>query len=163
MGRTLRVDHTRYKKKDDQSEEEIDTKATTIAEEGADNAPLGDSARPLIKEERELAVLIRDHDEDDPMKAFLIEEKKEEISAALALLKSSKSSEKDHKKRHHHRRPHVSRDKDGRERDQQQSHHRRGRDDEKKRRHGSRDRSAERYIEDRIARDRHQEGPRRHA
>jgi RNA-binding motif X-linked protein 2 len=119
MGRMLRVDHTRYKKKDDDTEEGANTKTPEAIEGGIrSNAHSGASEidaeshrRPRLKEEQELANLIRDHDDDDPMKAFLIEEKKEQISLALASLKHEKSSGKDQKRRHRHHRSHRSRDR----------------------------------------------------
>ncbi|KAI2793596.1 RNA-binding motif protein, X-linked 2 [Penicillium oxalicum] len=103
LGRMLRVDHARYKRRDD--EEEGDNVArlmgdATIAEGKAD----GDESRrerrrrsddemeerrPLLKEEKELQDLIHNHDDEDPMKEFLIEEKKEEIALALARYKNT--------------------------------------------------------------------------
>jgi len=46
--------------------------------------------RPLLKEEIELARLIREHDDDDPMKAFMVKEKREEVDEALKKLQKSK-------------------------------------------------------------------------
>ncbi|KAG9237651.1 RNA binding domain-containing protein [Amylocarpus encephaloides] len=147
MGRTLRVDHTRYKKKDDQPDEGIDLK--NLEGDGEDGEGTrkrrrsseseSEGERPLIKEERELAVLIQEHDEDDPMKAFLIEEKREAVSQALARMKVGKSSEAKSKQKHHHR---SKREKDDRRRnrddgDDRRSRHRR--DDHKNRRSRSRE------------------------
>jgi RNA-binding motif X-linked protein 2 len=134
MGRTLKVDHTRYKKKDDVEDEGIDL--TAIGNGGDRDAEgrrkrrkMDESAseeeRPIIKEERELAKLIQEHDDDDPMKAFLIEDKKEEIKIALARSKgekSGKSSESKSKHRHHHG---SRREKDDRkDGDERRSRHR---------------------------------------
>ncbi|EHK99065.1 putative Zinc finger CCCH domain-containing protein 42 [Glarea lozoyensis 74030] len=100
MGRTLKVDHTRYKKKDDAPDEGIDLTAIEN-EEGGGEGPRkrrktdeseSEGERPMIKEERELAKLIQEHDDDDPMKAFLIEDKKEEIKLALARVKGEKNT-----------------------------------------------------------------------
>lgn len=114
MGRVLKVDHTRYKRKDD--EEELQREQALKGQEDKKN---GDSTakqaseeerqeqkRPLLREEKELAALIRDHDEDDPMKEYLVQEKKEEIVKALAALikKSPKSIDKKKHHHHHHRR-----------------------------------------------------------
>lgn len=133
MGRILKVDHTRYKRKDD---EEIT--GNTKHQNGAGKEGLGDEAeagrrrkkrrsnetesepdsRPVLKEEKELAELKRDHDEDDPMKEYLIKQKKEEIRTALAGLRKKKSrSYKDGESRHNHR------------------HHSRRQEDEQKKRH----------------------------
>jgi len=155
MGRTLQVDHTRYKKKDEEEGQNLNTfdNVHTQSLEEKDRADggsrklinLGESgseseeARPVLEEERELAVLIRDHDEDDPMKAFLIQKKKDEVEAALATLESGKRDQKDRKKkhRHHHRsrRPDMVADAD------EHSHSRRRTDRNQGRRLRSRERS----------------------
>lgn len=111
MGRTLKVDHTRYKKKDDQPDEGVDLteEPKQIEEDDGESrrkrrrTSESEEERPMLKEEQELAKLIQDHDEEDPMKAFLVQEKKEEVALALAKLKDGKKSEKSHKHRHHHR------------------------------------------------------------
>ncbi|PQE15803.1 hypothetical protein CJF30_00006200 [Rutstroemia sp. NJR-2017a BBW] len=116
-GRTLRVDHTRYKRKEGEEDTGLDLsgdlsgKAAGDEEERRKRRRLSGSGsegeqeeqRPLLKEERELALLIRDHDEDDPMKAFLIEEKKEEVAQALARVKGGTKPEKEKIHRHRHR------------------------------------------------------------
>ncbi|KAI9804396.1 MAG: hypothetical protein M1825_001295 [Sarcosagium campestre] len=122
MGRTLRVDHTRYKKKDDEVEGAADMdpapngKAQGDDREGSRTAKhQGDprseseeeSGRPLTKEEMELMELIRDHDDDDPMKQYLIKEKREQVEMALATSKSKRrTSDKPERssRRHRHRR-----------------------------------------------------------
>ncbi|MCJ1298461.1 hypothetical protein MMC08_001251 [Hypocenomyce scalaris] len=102
LGRIIKVDHTRYKRKDDEAEGGDNTN-TFNSGNGTGNPEANDNTksnrrrnseaereedrRPLIKEERELAALLRDHDEDDPMKEYLIQEKKEEVEQALARLK----------------------------------------------------------------------------
>lgn len=113
MGRTLRVDHARYKKKDDEAETGIDL-TRTLEQGDADESRRkrrrtseseSEQERPMIQEERELSKLIQDHDDEDPMKAYLIQEKKEEVALALAKVKGGKKSEKSHKHRHHHHKP----------------------------------------------------------
>lgn len=105
MGRTLRVDHTRYKRKDD-DEGETDANITNhdMKDGDGDGDANAEPERPLLKEERELVTLMRDHDEDDPMKAFLIQEKREEIAAVLAGDGTRKHRE--HKSRHRSRHSH---------------------------------------------------------
>ncbi|KAL4980473.1 hypothetical protein BDW66DRAFT_147413 [Aspergillus desertorum] len=94
LGRILRVDHTRYKKRDE--EEDTNNVAMLMGEtagkdadgntddEGRRRKRRGHSEerepprRRLLKEEIELEELIKNHDDEDPMKEFLIEEKKEE-------------------------------------------------------------------------------------
>jgi RNA-binding motif protein, X-linked 2 len=122
MGRMLRVDHTRYKKRDDDAEEDRETKdsrtgAGAVHDEerklkGQSTESDNEAGRPMLKEERELAALIGDHDDDDPMKPFLIEEKKKEIAVAIARRKDSKFSRKEHKRGRHRHRSHRARDGD---------------------------------------------------
>lgn len=110
MGRVLKVDHTRYKRKDDEEEMQReqafrgqkdmkhgDSTARQASEEESE-----EQKRPLLKEEKELAALIRDHDEDDPMKEYLVQEKKEEVVKALAVLNKKGQKSVDKKKHHHH-------------------------------------------------------------
>ena len=114
MGRTLKVDHTRYKKKDDEPDDGVDLQGPTkelTADDGESRRKRrrtseseSEDERPMMKEERELAEIIQEHDEDDPMKAFLIEEKKEEVALALARVKEGKRSGKTNKHRHHRHR-----------------------------------------------------------
>ncbi|OWP00485.1 hypothetical protein B2J93_341 [Marssonina coronariae] len=113
LGRTLKVDHTRYKKKEDENEEGHDlTQRPPVQDEGNNKEKIREESgseseeqRPMLKEERELAKLIQDHDDEDPMKGFLVEEKKEEVMMALAKLKDGKKLETS-KSRHH---PNVER------------------------------------------------------
>lgn len=132
MGRTLKVDHTRYKKKDDEPDEGIDL------DNGVEQIEAGDERRkkrrtsesdseeerPMLKEELELAKLIQEHEEDDPMKAFLVQEKKEEVALALARMKDSKSSGKRHKHRHHHHKSRRPKEADEEKDDSRHSRHR---------------------------------------
>ncbi|KAB8074353.1 hypothetical protein BDV29DRAFT_123983 [Aspergillus leporis] len=141
LGRMLRVDHVRYKRRDD--EEEGDNVAKLMGETVAKSAGDGDTdderrrrrktreeesrRRPLLKEEKELEELMVNHDEEDPMKGYLIQEKKEEIAQALEKLSREKSSRrressKDRSSRHHrqHRHHHRRRDED-RSRSQERS------------------------------------------
>lgn len=135
MGRVLRVDHTRYKRREEEGDEDNVAALTGLSEKGsrdnegdtdserkhrkirrevdADNSDVEEKPRPLLKEERELAELMRDHDDEDPMKEYLIQEKKEEVARALESLKASdkrkssrhnESREHSHRHRHHHRR-----------------------------------------------------------
>ncbi|KAL8810312.1 MAG: hypothetical protein Q9223_007783 [Gallowayella weberi] len=101
MGRMLKVDHTKYKKRDDEDEEQMPNQASN--EKDASDTEKEDR-RPMLREEKELAALLRDQDEDDPMKEYLIQEKKEEVARALAKLKrGDKKVEEKRKHRHHHK------------------------------------------------------------
>ncbi|KAI0008283.1 hypothetical protein F4779DRAFT_454960 [Xylariaceae sp. FL0662B] len=147
-GRLVRVDHARYKARDDEDPEEFKigwedmTRREKAArgedvdmEESSDGEEEEEEARrPMIREERELVKLIEEHDEDDPMKGFLIEEKKKEVQQALRKdeeRRAGKNGKDGHRHRHHHHHHHRShrsrRDaKDGEEYDR----HRRSRRDE---------------------------------
>ncbi|KAI9812780.1 MAG: hypothetical protein M1827_004536 [Pycnora praestabilis] len=114
MGRILKVDHTRYKRKDDEeatdnagvANRQLDashndegargSKRDRVVDKGTE-----DEERPMMKGERELAELIRNHDEDDPMKEYLITEKREEVAAALARQMRKKGAHKEGSPRHH--------------------------------------------------------------
>ncbi|KAF7718812.1 Uncharacterized protein PECH_005856 [Penicillium ucsense] len=160
LGRMLRVDHARYKRRDDEEEGDNvarlmgDPTTTQSKDDGNDDrhGPKGPrdnetkEARPMLKEERELQDLIQNHDDEDPMKEFLIEEKKEEVALALANYRESKRSShrrddsRDRSSRHHrHHRRHRSRSAEHR--------HRRDRSRSKERR--PRRRSIEREPESR--------------
>ncbi|OAX82799.1 hypothetical protein ACJ72_02854 [Emergomyces africanus] len=180
LGRMIRVDHVRYKRKEEEGLE--DNVATLTVGETGGGKSRGDSGedgarkratkhdgsdtdtegrriqqRPLLKEERELQKLIDEHDEEDPMKEYLIQEKKEEVARALERSSIRKKhrgdgSEKEDKQGHRHRHRHH--------------HHRRHRDDrsyspERTRRSSQRERSkspsrsgARKHHRDRSNRDR---------
>ncbi|OJD13814.1 hypothetical protein AJ78_05771 [Emergomyces pasteurianus Ep9510] len=145
LGRMIRVDHVRYKRKE---EEGLEDNVATLSvgetgggklrddngENGARRKPTEHEAsdtdtedrriqqRPLLKEERELQKLIEEHDEEDPMKEYLIQEKKEEVARALERSSTRKKhrvdgSEKEDKhahRRRHHRHHHHRRHRDDR-------------------------------------------------
>ncbi len=125
MGRVLKVDHTRYKRKDGEEEEE---RERAMHGGGGVEANVGDEReaeerRPLLKEEVELMKLEREHDEDDPMKEYLVKEKREEVAAALSRLTSGeRKREKKHK--HHHRHEDKRRDLGSEEQDDRRHRHR---------------------------------------
>lgn len=143
MGRVLRVDHTRYKRKDEEGEEDNVARImgpTTGADEDTDTeerrksrrrdgdkSDVEERRRPMLKEERELAELLRDHDDEDPMKEYLIQEKKEEVARALEALKASEKKS-------------SSRRKDSRERSHRHRQHRRRRSEDRSRERSHRDR-----------------------
>ncbi|KAH0282408.1 RNA-binding domain-containing protein, partial [Aureobasidium sp. EXF-3399] len=147
MGKMLAVDHTRYKKRDDEDEDEgYVGQDKQIAGAHAEESEAEEEARPLIKEELELAKLMRDMEDDDPMKAYMIEQKKEEVEKALAKSSSSSTKHDDSRreKRHHRSR-----------RDHDEDRHRR------RRRDSSRDRTDDRRDRHRSHRDDRSESPRR--
>lgn len=158
MNRILRVDHTRYKKKDDGPEDEKGGKGGDYIDMRQVEEPRAQRqqpAAPMLKEERELLALMESHDYDDPMKDFLIQEKKEELAAALAKKDPTRSSRDGHRKHHRARRSRSP------SRDHRHHHSRRDefeRDDEpKSKSHSSRhdDRRHDERRERRDDRDRH--------
>ena len=72
--------------------------------------------RPMLKEEIELEKLIRDLEEDDPMKASLVKRKQEEVDKAVKKYEKAARKEKrdrKHRSRRHHRDDSRNRDQDG--------------------------------------------------
>lgn len=120
MNRVLRVDHTRYKKQDEEPD-----KGLVLDDKGI-RSNINDSAGPsnhekekerlMSKEERELKVLEDEHDDEDPMKEFLIREKREEVATRLRRGQDEKPRSRDHRERHHHRSRRSSRSRSPRER-----------------------------------------------
>ncbi|KAL8679050.1 MAG: hypothetical protein Q9186_004637 [Xanthomendoza sp. 1 TL-2023] len=102
MGRMLKVDHTKYKKRDGEDEEEELPNQASNEKVASDTEE--EERRPMLREEKELAALLRDQDEDDPMKEYLVQEKKAEVARALAKLKrGDKKVEEKKKHRHSHK------------------------------------------------------------
>ncbi|KAJ5992735.1 Nucleotide-binding alpha-beta plait [Penicillium sp. IBT 35674x] len=153
LGRMLRVDHTRYKRRDD--EEEVDNVAklmgdATTNENKGEKSSDGhrsrgsggadrEERRPMLKEERELQELIQNHDDEDPMKEFLIEEKKEEVARAVEKYRSTEKKPS--------RRRGDSRERSSRHSRRHRSRDRRDRDDRSPGRERTRRRSTDRDRE----------------
>ncbi|KAL8908384.1 MAG: hypothetical protein Q9171_005471 [Xanthocarpia ochracea] len=130
MGRVLKVDHTKYERRDDDEEGE-----QQMQNGAADGDAKGDTEReaerrPMLKEEKELAALLGDHDEDDPMKEYLVQEKKEEVARALTKLKKGDGKSGENKKHRHHHKHRSRRDisESGSERDRPKQKRRSRRD-----------------------------------
>jgi RNA-binding motif X-linked protein 2 len=114
MDRVVRVDHARYKPRDDE-----DMRDNTMGEPDIDPATDSDGARrktesesdseddrPLLPEEIELGRLMEKLEEDDPMRDSMIKTQQEKVDNALEKLKKAKRKEKDKERRrekHHHR------------------------------------------------------------
>ncbi|KAK6411105.1 RNA-binding protein Cwf29 [Oleoguttula sp. CCFEE 5521] len=103
MGRVLGVDHCRYTLKEGEVEgeglEEGNGDGDAVEEvhevdEGRRKrrriSQEEDPPRAQLREEIELAKLLREGDEEDPMKAYLIKEKREEVAEALKALAVAK-------------------------------------------------------------------------
>lgn len=107
MGRMLRVDHSRYKEKDDEELQDntggdptVEIGSSRTKKRTDETESEAERERPLIKEEIELAKLIREHDNDDPMKGFLIEQKQEEVKSTLKALKRKNQGRNGEKRKH---------------------------------------------------------------
>ncbi|KAI9729840.1 MAG: hypothetical protein M1834_006589 [Cirrosporium novae-zelandiae] len=112
-GRILKVDHTRYKMKEGENDDDYLVDGKREEEEDVDNEESeSEEERPPIKEEIELRKLLSEYDDEDPMKEYLVKEKKEEVARALAKLKKSSRRGKDEKHRHSHRHHHRKRIED---------------------------------------------------
>ncbi|MCJ1393388.1 hypothetical protein MMC18_006262 [Xylographa bjoerkii] len=105
LGRVLRVDHARYKG----GEGEGEGQGAGGEEEGGGKE---DTAveREMLPEERELERLMVEHDEEDPMKEFLVGEKREEVRLARERARQSEerrgkdgAGKSERKHRHRHR------------------------------------------------------------
>lgn len=151
LGRVLGVDHCRYQLKEgevegipdddvvddagDDTDREGDARRKKRRRSRSESESDEEERRPMLKEEAELAKLLREHDEDDPMKNFLVQEKKDEVAEALKRLEVSKKGGKgkdrgdERKRRHHRSRRHGSDDEDEDRR----------RDKHRSRRHGEKD------------------------
>jgi RNA-binding motif X-linked protein 2 len=154
MDRVLRVDHARYKPKDDEDMRdntmgEPTDDAGQESDEGrrkrrkTDSGSDSDEDRPLLPEEIELGRLMEKLDEDDPMRDSMIKRQQEKVDDALKKLKKAKRKDKERARRrgkHHrgegsrdrHREKDRRRIKDEPEDDRGERHSRR-RDDRKSR------------------------------
>jgi RNA-binding motif X-linked protein 2 len=151
MGRVLRVDHTRYKPRDDEDmrdntmgELDVDDEERRRKRRKTESDSESDEDRPLFKEEIELENLLRDVDDEDPMKGAMVRKKREEVEAALKKHEKAKRKEKKHRSRRHHR--DKSKDRDDRRNRSRDRRHR----DRSYERDRHRERSTERkYIKGR--------------
>lgn len=121
MGRVLRVDHARYKPRDDEDMMDNTMGELDPEEDEArrkrrktDSDSESEEDRPLLKEEIELEKLVRDLDDDDPMKASMVRKKREEVEKALKTYERAKRKERKekHRSRRHHRDRSDSRERD---------------------------------------------------
>lgn len=179
MERVLRVDHARYKPKDDE-----DMRDNTMGEPDADaggedggrrkrqrteSQSDSDDDRPLLPEEIELEKAIQNLDEEDPMKESLVKRLQEKAEKAVKKYKKGKRKEKGRSRRHD-RRHMRDRSTDRDKRTERRRIKERGESDDedrhrssRRRRDDSTDRSSrDRDRRDRDRRDRSRE-PRRHS
>ncbi|KAL7962338.1 RNA-binding domain-containing protein [Trichoderma compactum] len=160
-GRLLRVDHARYQARDDEDQDEFKIGWEDIQRREG-NAVSDDESipeeiqRPMLPEERELALLVRDHDDDDPMKGFLIDEKKKEVEEARRRA-DRKDPKSDSHRHHRHHKSRRDKEDDGRRersrRDEASGEREKRPSDGESRRYRRRDDSRERHR-------RHRDSPR---
>ncbi|KAF3066074.1 RNA-binding motif protein, X-linked 2 [Trichoderma lentiforme] len=159
-GRLLRVDHARYQARDDEDQDEFKIGWEDIQRrEGKavsdDESIPEEIQRPILPEERELALLMRDHDNDDPMKGFLIDEKKKEVEEARR--RADRKEKPDSHRHHRHHKSRRDKEDDGRRersrRDEASGEKEKRPSDGESRRYRHRDDSRERHR-------RHRDSPR---
>ena len=168
LGRTLSVDHARYQLKEGEvegagMESDRDGGADDTDKEGESRGKKRrksesggeEERRPMLREEVELAKLMSEHEDDDPMKKYLIEQKREEVAEAMKRLDVAKSSGKEKKHRHRHHR-----DEDG-ERRQEKHRSRRDRSDDEDKERRRKDKHRSRRDDDRDGDHRRSDKPRR--
>jgi RNA-binding motif X-linked protein 2 len=163
MDRVLRVDHARYKPKDDEDMRD-NTMGEVEADPGnesdggrrkrrkTDSDSESDDDRPLLPEEIELGRLMEKLNDDDPMRDSMIKRQQDKVDHALRKMRKVRRKEKERSRRRekHHRR-------DG-SRDRYRDKGRRIRDKEED---GQSERHSRRK-DDRRSRDRDPEDDRQH-
>lgn len=174
MERLLRVDHARYKPRDDEDmrdntmgeldvdpgkDEDGGRKKRRRTESESDS----DDDRPLLPEEIELEKAIGNLDEEDPMKESLVKRLQEKADAAVKKYKKSKQKERKHERRHRrHRSPERDRSRD-RDRERRRIKNRGDDSDEDRQRSSRRHREHSESRDDRHDRHRrHRSRERRH-
>lgn len=117
MDRVLRVDHARYKPRDDEDMRdntmgELDLDPGNDSDGGrrkrrkTESESDEDEDRPMLPEEIELGRLMEKLDEDDPMRDSMIKRQQEKVDDALKKLKKQQRKEKERARRkdkHRHR------------------------------------------------------------
>lgn len=161
MDRVLRVDHTRYKPKDDEDMRdntmgELDLDPGHDSDGGrrkrrkTESESDSDEDRPMLPEEIELERLMGKLDEEDPMRDSMIKRQQEKVDEAVKKLKKAKRKEKERARRHDKHR-HRSRSRDGHRDKERRRIKEAGEDDRRERRTRHKDersRSRDRDSED---------------
>jgi RNA-binding motif X-linked protein 2 len=113
MDRVIRVDHARYKPRDD--EDMRDNTVGDVDMDAGNNSDGGrrkrrrseetesEDDRPMLPEELELERLTEKLDLDDPMRDSMIKQQQEKVDEAVAKLKRKIRKEKERKSRHERR------------------------------------------------------------
>jgi RNA-binding motif X-linked protein 2 len=160
MDRIIRVDHARYKARDDE-----DMRDNTMGDPGLDPGNESEGGRrkrrktdsesdsehdrPMLPEEIELGRLMEKLDEDDPMRDSMIKRQQEKVDDAVKKMKKQMRKEKERARRKdRHRRKDGSRDRD-RDRERRIKYVEEGDDGEKRpRRREHQSRSRDRSPDD---------------
>ena len=113
MDRVIRVDHARYKPRDDEDMRDntmgdVDMDAANDSDGGRRKRRKSedtdsDDDRPLLPEEIELEQLTEKLDLDDPMRDSMIKQQQEKVDEAVAKLRRKMRKEKERKSRHERR------------------------------------------------------------
>lgn len=113
MDRVIRVDHARYKPRDDEDMRDntmgdVDMDAGNDSDGGRrkrrrSEETESEDERPLLPEEIELERLTEKLDLDDPMRDSMIKQQQEKVDDAVAKLKRKMRKEKERKSRHERR------------------------------------------------------------
>lgn len=114
MDRILRVDHARYKPRDDEDMRdntmgEVDMAAGNDSDGGrrkrrrTESESDSDDDRPLLPEEIELEKAVENLDEEDPMKESLVKRLQEKADIAVKKYKKSQRKEKERARKHERR------------------------------------------------------------
>lgn len=114
MDRVIRVDHARYKPRDDEDMRDntmgdVDMDAANDSDGGrrkrrrSQSDTESEDDRPLLPEEIELERLMDKLDVDDPMRDSMIKQQQEKVDEAVARLKRKMRKEKERKSRHDRR------------------------------------------------------------
>lgn len=167
MDRVIRVDHARYKPRDDEDMRDntmgdVDMDAGNDSDGGRRKRRRSDETesedeRPMLPEEIELERLTEKLDLDDPMRDSMIKQQQEKVDEAVAKLKRKMRKEKERKHRHERRhRRDGSRDRH-RDRDTK-----RIKDKEEDDRHDRHDRRSHRRDDRSRSRNRESDEERRH-
>lgn len=160
MDRVIRVDHARYKPRDD--EDMRDNTMGDVPIDARDDSDGGrrkrrnseetesEDERPMLPEEIELERLAEKLDLDDPMRDSMIKQQQEKVDDAVAKLKRKIRKEKERKSRHdrRHRRDGSSDRHRDRDRKRIKNVDDDDRHDHKSRRHDRRSRSRGRDSDD---------------
>lgn len=157
MDRVIRVDHARYKPRDDEDMRDnttgdVDMDAANDSDGGRRKRRKSEETeseddRPLLPEEVELERLTEKLDLDDPMRDSMIKQQQEKVDEAVARLKRKAQKEKDRKRRHE-RRHHRDGSRD-RHRDRDRKRIKDGEEDDRRsRRRDDRSRSRDKASDD---------------